>query len=56
MNSQMKAQEALNELNPETRRLMIERALTEQDAGAPLAPANDVQQSEVIDVKSKTVE
>jgi len=36
--SQMKAQEALEELDPETRRLMIERALNDQEANNP-APA-----------------
>ena len=41
LNSQMKAQEALEELDPETRRLMIERALSDQEASNPTPAGAD---------------
>jgi len=37
--SQAKSQEALSELDPDTRRLMIERALSDQQAAQPQPPA-----------------
>lgn len=46
--SQAKAQEALSELDPDTRRRMIERALADQQAASPQAAAQPVK-AEVIE-------
>lgn len=54
--SQMKAQEALEELDPETRRLMIERALSEQDANKPAPSADKGMENQVVAEERKVAE
>lgn len=53
--SQVKAQEALSELDPDTRRRMIERALADQQAAEPPPPDSELE-NEVVAAERKAAD